>query len=679
MPIGFSDLLKTTAQLDNNLTKGIVSTDDTYGGVRSKIDDWTDLHLSTYNDGSGYTFQDDGTSAAPGHFKEYSTMFYVADGRALVQNDSASGTYITLDPATGEYDPSGTKFEVASGTAEPEFWVLDDATQVGGTGSGTDKLPKFTISGSDGSYEAIPAGYQKLQVLTNAVSGSTGLEASDLDVTTAVNATTYSIALSDQSNGNDFDGIYIDSTFQFTHNDGSADVFETESIKVGTGSGNAEIYSDGNYDLILKTGNATTGKVQIVDGSNGNILLEPNGSGEVVVGNSGASGKITTGGSQDLVLDTNGGTNSSTLTIVDGANGDLKFAPNGSGKMMLGSGSAAAYITTNGAYDLRLETNDGTNSGIIQIVDGANGNILLKPNGTGKSMIGSSGAAAYLTSNGSHDLVLETNGGTNSGSITITDGANGNITLNPNGTGKVKISGDLEVTGDVVQQDSTTVVFEDSYLNLNVPMVAGTYTDGNYTTDSGFYFTRTVAGNAITKYAGFNYDASQDVETNDYDATNADYNSYGSFRFTPISESNTGAVGNADNVIALKFDNTVTNTQVDQADGETDMNAQHEANADSKRSLGSIAKCRINITNTTDNGDSGTDPNTNYAPDTAWENGYPIKHNLATKGVYVVAIKDPAGTPIPVFCKWEIIDHASVRVYLGKVANDETYDILVMG
>ncbi len=124
MPIGFSDLLKTTAQLDNNLTKGIVSTDDTFGGVRSKIDDWTDLHLSTYNDGSGYTFQDDGTSTAPGHFKEYSTMFYVADGRALVQNDSASGTYITLDPATGEYDPSGTKFEAPSGTSEPDFWFL---------------------------------------------------------------------------------------------------------------------------------------------------------------------------------------------------------------------------------------------------------------------------------------------------------------------------------------------------------------------------------------------------------------------------------------------------------------------------------------------------------------------------------------------------------------------------
>ena len=97
MPIGFSDLLKTTAQLDNNLTKGIVTTDETYGGVRSKIDDWTDLHLSTFNSGAGYTYQDDGTSAAPGHFKNYSTIFYVADGRSLVEDASASSDFIRLD------------------------------------------------------------------------------------------------------------------------------------------------------------------------------------------------------------------------------------------------------------------------------------------------------------------------------------------------------------------------------------------------------------------------------------------------------------------------------------------------------------------------------------------------------------------------------------------------------
>jgi len=178
MPIGFSDILKTTAQINNSLTKGIVSTDDTYGGVRSKIDDWTDLHTSTYNGGSGYTFQDEGTGAAPGHFKAYSTMFYVADGRALIETASASGA-IRLD-SNGEYVTAGGQLYThdPSGTPEPEYWVLIDPTQIGGTGTGTDKLPKFTITGTQGSNStAIPAGYQKLNVVTQAASTVDGFTA----------------------------------------------------------------------------------------------------------------------------------------------------------------------------------------------------------------------------------------------------------------------------------------------------------------------------------------------------------------------------------------------------------------------------------------------------------------------------------------------------------------------
>jgi hypothetical protein len=176
MPIGFADLLQTNSQYVNGLNKGIVSTDDSFGGIRSKIDDWTDLHLSTKtndNNVTYYTFQDDGTNAAPGQFKEYSTMFYVADGRALVEDSSAGANFIRLDGSGNFVSSGGTKYVVpSSGSAEPEFWVLDDATQTGGSGIGTDKLPKFTITGTQGSDSstAIPAGYQKLRVLANAAS-----------------------------------------------------------------------------------------------------------------------------------------------------------------------------------------------------------------------------------------------------------------------------------------------------------------------------------------------------------------------------------------------------------------------------------------------------------------------------------------------------------------------------
>ena len=69
-----------------------------------------------------------------------------------------------------------------------------------------------------------------------------------------------------------------------------------------------------------------------------------------------------------------------------------------------------------------------------------NVSLHLKPKGSGETIIGSGGAAATLTTSGAYDLVLDTNAGTNSGNITITDGANGNIDLTTNGTGAIKFN-----------------------------------------------------------------------------------------------------------------------------------------------------------------------------------------------------------------------------------------------
>ena len=67
--------------------------------------------------------------------------------------------------------------------------------------------------------------------------------------------------------------------------------------------------------------------------------------------------------------------------------------------------------------------------------DDSNIDIAIKPKGTGETVFGTGAAAATITTSGTNDLILDTNSGTNSGTITITDGANGNITIAPNGTG----------------------------------------------------------------------------------------------------------------------------------------------------------------------------------------------------------------------------------------------------
>ena len=119
-------------------------------------------------------------------------------------------------------------------------------------------------------------------------------------------------------------------------------------------------------------------------------------------------------------------------------NVDVHIKPKGSGETRIGTGAAAATLTTSGAHDLVLDTNSGTDSGSITITDAANGNIALTPNGTGEVVVGSGSGNATVTSSGAHDLILDTNAGTNSGTITITDGANGDITIAPNGTGVAK-------------------------------------------------------------------------------------------------------------------------------------------------------------------------------------------------------------------------------------------------
>ena len=76
---------------------------------------------------------------------------------------------------------------------------------------------------------------------------------------------------------------------------------------------------------------------------------------------------------------------------------------------------------------------------VIPPILGASGetnvDVHIKPKGSGETRIGTGAAAATLTTSGAHDLVLDTNSGTNSGTITITDGTNGNINIAPNGDG----------------------------------------------------------------------------------------------------------------------------------------------------------------------------------------------------------------------------------------------------
>jgi hypothetical protein len=94
----------------------------------------------------------------------------------------------------------------------------------------------------------------------------------------------------------------------------------------------------------------------------------------------------------------------------------------------------------------------GANLDVVtfDIVSTSNRDIDIIPNGTGDVnlgadavQIGDNDANATLTTQGTGDLILNTNNGTNAGNITLADGAAGTISITPSTTGVVAIEGSM--------------------------------------------------------------------------------------------------------------------------------------------------------------------------------------------------------------------------------------------
>jgi len=175
----------------------------------------------------------------------------------------------------------------------------------------------------------------------------------------------------------------------------------------GTGAATADIMSSGNYDLVLKTGNATTGSIVITDGANGAISIVPNGSGELVVGSGAAAAAITSSGAYDLVLDTNAGTNSGSITITDGANGDIDITPNGTGVVDITNAILVSPVTTTAAGTAALAPTDETCIHHIS-TDGVDPCAVTLPDAS--TMVGQQ-LVFFFDTDGGQDVVVTTAAG----------------------------------------------------------------------------------------------------------------------------------------------------------------------------------------------------------------------------------------------------------------------------
>jgi hypothetical protein len=305
------------------------------------------------------------------------------------------------------------------------------------------------------------------------------------------------------------------------------DLIDNDKIRFGTGN-DLEIFHNATDSIINDAG---TGSLKLQQGGATKLEVTSTGitvsddlvvnddmslSSDAAVINLGADGEVTLTHQADVgvLLDVENATTNGVTDVLK-----LQAISTGSPAVGIGVGlefsteTAASTIETGGViesvttgltptseeFDMvfktmsagatpaeRLKLNgDGATVGNLNL-DGntlsstdTNGHIVVAPNGTGDVQldadtvrIGDSNVDATITTNGTGDLTLNTNAGTNSGVITIADGANGNITITPNGTGEVDIS-KVDIDGGTV--DGTVIG--------GASAAAGTFTNLTASTD----------------------------------------------------------------------------------------------------------------------------------------------------------------------------------------------------
>jgi hypothetical protein len=121
---------------------------------------------------------------------------------------------------------------------------------------------------------------------------------------------------------------------------------------------------------------------------------------------------------------------------------------NGGSVVTLSAGTKNVFVTYPASKSVNLDSSNNLDLTGVPIVSSSNGNITLQPNGTGDVVlsadtvkIGDANTDAVLTTDGTGDITISTNSGSNSGTVKIFDGVNGNIEITPNGSGVVKLDG----------------------------------------------------------------------------------------------------------------------------------------------------------------------------------------------------------------------------------------------
>jgi len=405
-----------------------------------------------------------------------------SNSATLVPTQQSVKAYVDAQLTASDLDIQGDSGGAFDIDLDDETLTIAGGTGIDTSGTGT------TLTVAIDSTVATLAGSQALTnktltspVINTGVSGTAILDEDDFASDSATQLATQQsikayiatqVAASDTLAELSDTNISTPSSGQILIYDGS-DSFDNKTVSgdVTISSTGATTIGSGAVETAMVNANVITGQTALTSGfdtANDHLLIHDSDGGLKKI--SLANVTSATGGISDVVSDTTpqlgGDLDVNGNAIVSASNGNISITPNGSGKVILdglshptSDGSAGQFLKTDGAGNLAFATVTTDLSGDStpqlggnldvngnSIVSASNGNISITPNGSGKVILD---GLSHPTSDGSNGQVLTTDG---AGNLSFTSKTVDTTNLVDDTT--PQLGGDLDINGNAIVSTS---------------------------------------------------------------------------------------------------------------------------------------------------------------------------------------------------------------------------------